>query len=220
LVMSSLQSIDITDVNLGTQGLAELGIEVGTTAPTIPSFTLQVGNKVPVQVDILPTDTNVELLAKINAIDGLDAEYTVPDGFLQITPTEGGDITLNDGTGNPLAQMGLSVANVAHTPFNATNVGPGGTLGNTGITNGLGLIEYSAEAISKQSQDAAIIETTITAEQVYRDSLQRRLSDQSGVNIDEELANLIQIQNNYAASAKAIQVIEEMFNRLISSIGS
>ena len=220
LVMSSLESIDITDVNLGAQGLAELGIETGTTSPVLPSFTLQLGNQVPVQIDILPTDTNVELLAKINAIDGLDAEYTVPAGFLQITPTEGGDITLNDGTGNPLAQMGLTVTNVAHTPFNTTNVGPGGTLDSTGITNGLGLIDYSAEAISKQSQDAAIIETTITAEQVYRDSLQTRLSNQSGVNIDEELANLIQIQNNYAASAKTIQVIEEMFNTLIASIGS
>jgi hypothetical protein len=217
LVMSSLESIAITDVNLGTIGLAELGLVAGTTQTNLPSFTVQVGNKVPVQIDILSTDTNVELLSKLNAIDGIDAQYTIPDGFLQITPTEGGDITVNDGTSNPLAQMGLTVANVAHTAFNATNVGPGGTLSGTGISIGLGLVEYSAEAISKQSQDAAIIETTITAEQVYRDSLQRRLSDNSGVNIDEELANLIQIQNNYAASAKAIQAIEEMFNTLLAS---
>lgn len=218
LVLTSLQPITIGDVNLGTQGLAELGLTTGTTNPVDPSFTLQLGIREPVTIDIPSTDTPTELLTKLNAIDGITADLSIPEGFLRIRPTEGGDIILTDGPGNPLAQMGVTVSNIAHTAFNSANVGPNGSVSETGISTSDNLIDYSTQAVSKQSQDASNIDSRITAEQIYRDTLQRRIEDESGVNIDEEMANLVQMQNNYAASAKAIQVIEEMFQTLLSSV--
>lgn len=218
LVLNASESITIADVNITNAGLTELGLTAGTFAPTNPSFTVQVGNNVPVDVEITPTDTGDSLLAKLNAVYGVEAEFSVPDGFLQFRPAEGGDITLTDGLGSPLQAMGVQVANVNHAAFKNTGVGPGGVVATSGIGSSTGLVNYTTQLISKQSQDASNIDVSITSEQVYRDTLDRRLQDGSGVNIDEEMASLVQLQNNYAAAAKAIQVIEEMFNTLLQSV--
>lgn len=217
LVLTSTQAVNISDVNLGPNGLAELGITTGTTNPTNPSFTVQLGNLPAVNVEITPSDTGTTLLAKINAIDGVTATLTTPDGFLQITPDEGGDITLVDGLGNPLQALGVQVANVSHASFKSTGIGPGGTL-SSGIGSATTLTNYVTQAITKQSQDASNTDSAMTSEQIYRDTLIRRAQDESGVNIDEEMAMLVQLQNNYAAAAKAIQVVEEMFAQLMATV--
>jgi flagellar hook-associated protein 1 FlgK len=218
LILTSLQSITVADVNLGVQGVEELGLKIGTIQPTDPSFTIQLGNREPVTIDITSTDTPSSFLAKINAIDGVEARTTIPDGFLEILPSEGGDIILTDGPSNPLAQMGVTVGNIAHTAFNTTNVGPNASVSETGISTSNNIIDYGVQIVSKQSQDAANVDSRIQTEQIYRDSLQKQIDDESGVNIDEEMAALVQIQNNYAAAAKAIQVIEELFQTLLSSV--
>lgn len=217
LVLTSTQSIGITNVNLGPNGLAELGLSAGTIQPENPSFTLQLGNLPPVPIDIAPTDTSTDLLAKINAIDGITATLTTPDGYLQITPDEGGDIVLVDGLNGPLTTMGVQMSNIGHTAFKSSSVGPGGTL-ETNIGSATTLINYVTQAVSQQSQDAANTDTVLTSEITYRDTLSRRLQDESGVNIDEEMAMLVQLQNNYAAAAKAIQVVEEMFAQLMATV--
>ena len=40
----------------------------------------------------------------------------------------------------------------------------------------------------------------------------------SGVNIDEELANLIVLQNAFAASARVISTVDRMFEELLNSV--
>ncbi len=51
---------------------------------------------------------------------------------------------------------------------------------------------------------------------VLTESLQTRLSNDSGVNVDRELAFMIELQNSYAANAKMIQAVKEMFDQLLS----
>ena len=51
-----------------------------------------------------------------------------------------------------------------------------------------------------------------------RGIIQRQFSDDSGVNIDEEMSNLIVVQTAYAASARAITAADEMFQELINAI--
>lgn len=217
LVLTSAESIRIEDVNLGPNGLSELGLSTGITAPTLPSFSVQLGQKPPVTINIEPSDTSATLLAKINAIEGLTATLTVPDGYLQITPDEGGDITIVDGHGNPLQAMGVQVSNVAHTAFRTTGLGSNGTL-NSGVGSGTTLINYMTQVITKQTQDASNTENALVSEKSYRDTLVRRQQDESSVNLDEEMAMLVQLQNNYAAAAKTIQVIEEMFAQLMGAV--
>ena len=46
-------------------------------------------------------------------------------------------------------------------------------------------------------------------------SLQQRFNDASGVNVDEEMANLLTLQNSYAANARVVTAIKEMLDALI-----
>ena len=47
-----------------------------------------------------------------------------------------------------------------------------------------------------------------------RQILEERYSATTGVNIDEEIANLQQLQTSYAASARVMQVANTMFDAL------
>lgn len=69
-------------------------------------FSVQVGAAAPVTVTVSSGDTPDDLLAQLNAIDGVEA--TLVSGTLQISSTSGQDLTLTDTTGSPLAGLGLS----------------------------------------------------------------------------------------------------------------
>ncbi len=46
-------------------------------------------------------------------------------------------------------------------------------------------------------------------------SLQQRFNDESGVNIDQEMSNLLTLQNAYAANARVLTTIKDMFDTLM-----
>ncbi|MGA8818469.1 MAG: flagellar basal body rod C-terminal domain-containing protein, partial [Xanthobacteraceae bacterium] len=46
-------------------------------------------------------------------------------------------------------------------------------------------------------------------------ALQQRFNDQSGVNIDTEMSNLIALQNAYSANARVMSVIHQMMSTLL-----
>lgn len=215
LILTANDNITIGAGTLGAPGLSELGLEAGVTAADPPSFTIAVGRNAPTTIQILSTDTTTELLAKLNAVAGVTASLTV-GGFLNIVPTEGGDITLADGTSTPLAELGVTVTNVAHTAFNSTNLGPGGNL-DAEIQNATTLHDYMTLAISHQSQLARNTDTEYETEENYRVALETRFLDKSGVNLDEEMATLINVQTAYNASAKAIRVAQEMIDELMAT---
>ena len=59
-----------------------------------------------------------------------------------------------------------------------------------------------------QSQEALLEQSTMTRESI------------SGVNLDEEAANLVRYQQAYEASAQMIQVANSLFNTLLQAVGS
>jgi len=46
--------------------------------------------------------------------------------------------------------------------------------------------------------------------------LTQRMSDQSGVNIDEEMTQLLQLQNTYAANAHVLSAVKTMMDTLMN----
>ena len=58
-------------------------------------------------------------------------------------------------------------------------------------------------------QAAEADQTTVT------DALKERLRDQSGVNVDDELGRMIQLQNSYSASARVMTTVTQMFDDLL-----
>ena len=42
------------------------------------------------------------------------------------------------------------------------------------------------------------------------------MNSEAGVNLDEELANMVNFQNAYTASGRVIQTVDELFDVLLS----
>lgn len=216
IVLSATDDITIADVTLGADGIDALGLSFGTTTATNPAFTVQVGNATPVSVSIEPADTSVELLAKLNAIPGLTASLTV-DGYLQLTPDRGGDLKVTDVSGSPAyGFLGVTISNVAHSSFRQTNVSPSGAL-STGLVSIQGLEEFSRAMVSYQSEQHRAAKTSFESESNFKTTLQKQLLDETGVDIDTEVARLIELQTAYKAAARMISASEQLFDSLINS---
>ena len=53
----------------------------------------------------------------------------------------------------------------------------------------------------------------------FASALQARITDLSGVNMDEELSNMLIYQNAFSASARIITTVREMFDTLLDAVG-
>ena len=216
LVLTASADITLADVDIGGAGMADLGFAFGTYAASDPSFTVQVGSQSPVTVTVDAADTAATLLATLNAIPNLSAALGV-GGELVLTPTHGGDITLSDVTGTALALMGVTVTNIAHTPFRQSNLGPDGSLSSGLATTG-SIEDFARAAITKQAQDAATAQDTATKEEGFLQTLDQRFASESGVDLDEEVAELVRVQTAYAAAARMISASEKMLDELLNAI--
>jgi len=87
------------------------------------------------------------------------------------------------------------------------------TLGNTSLD-----AYYSSMigALGVQSQDA---QRTNTNQQSVVDQLTNTRQSTSGVNMDEEMTNMIKCQKGYNAAARVLTAMDEMLDKLINSTG-
>lgn len=215
LKLDTTADITIADISLGGAGLADLGLTPGTTTAQNPSFTVQVGTQSAVTVTIAPGDTAANLLATLNAIPGMTATLG-GSGELIMTPTRGGSIALANVNGEPMQALGLTVNNVAHNAFRTTGVGPDGSM-STGLVANTTFNDFSRSMIASHSEDHASAMTKTDRETSYFESLSKRASDESGVNIDQELSELIRVQTAYSAAARMISAAEQMMDELFNA---
>lgn len=154
---------------------------------------------------------------------------------IQVNTTVAGDPTLlRQGTGGgPAVDPGdntvmLNVINftfgpfqdaagTAHVPFRATGVGPDLAV-TTRLPTAATLEEYSRALITDQATEHADIIRRADFEESYRDTLERRLLNESGVDVDIEVSRLIELQQNYAAAARMVQTVDQLFQELLNSI--
>ena len=205
------------DITLADNGdvLPALGLTAGTTAMPAVTFNVQVGTNPAVTVSIQPTDTSTDLLTKLNAISGVTASLNA-SGQLVILPKNGGGLTVTDVNGGLLSSMGVSSTNVAFAPFKQTGVGATGTL-TTGLLGNSSLQDYITSSLSDQSEAANLNKTQSTNETSYLNTLQTQNSDVSGVSIDQQMTNLIQVQSAYTAAAKLITSSQTLFQDLLAA---
>lgn len=74
--------------------------------------------------------------------------------------------------------------------------------------------EYAAQILATNATGAAEADESLKFREVLVQDLTFRMSSQSGVNIDEELAELVVLQSAYAASARVFSVASEMIQTL------
>ena len=77
------------------------------------------------------------------------------------------------------------------------------------------LSNFSQQIASAQGQAADTAKQIADGQDVVLSTLQQKFNSQSGVNIDEEMAHLLSLQNAYAANARVMSTVKQMFDTLM-----
>ena len=88
-------------------------------------------------------------------------------------------------------------------------------LGSAGSPYSGTLTQYMSQVVTQQSQAATAATNLQQGQDTVVSALQQRFNDQSGVNIDTEMSNLIALQNAYGANARVMSTIEQMMQTLL-----
>lgn len=102
------------------------------------------------------------------------------------------------------------IAQLAEQFTSVNNFDAAGGLSNASHT----FAERAAAIVSTNASLAGTNENRINAQSALVDSLEFKSNSVRGVNLDEELANLIIFEQAFSASARVIGVIQEMFDAL------
>jgi flagellar hook-associated protein 1 len=80
------------------------------------------------------------------------------------------------------------------------------------------LADYMSQVVSQQSQASTAATNLQQGQDTVVSALQQRLNDESGVNIDTEMSNLIALQNAYGANARVMTTIQQMMSTLLQLV--
>jgi len=89
---------------------------------------------------------------------------------------------------------------------------------NTGLPTQATLQNFGTAAIAFQANAAATTQASLDSASTIYNSLNKQFQDQSGVNVDQQLATMIQIQSSYEASARTITAIQQMMQQLLQAV--
>lgn len=146
------------------------------------------------------------------------------DATLAATPGLSSVIAVNPAVAATPSMVRDGTAGTAY-PVNPAG-GPAGytglvdrVLGGTFATGG-GTISLAADAnafVSQQSADTAQAGADLKTATAYQTALSTRFSDGSGVNVDQEMGLMIQLQKSYQANARVVQAAQSMFTDLFNA---
>ena len=75
--------------------------------------------------------------------------------------------------------------------------------------------DFATQVIATQAGDAASATSLNEGQKVVLNAVQSRVSEVSGVNVDTEMAQLIQLQTAYGANARVMSAAKEMLDTLM-----
>ncbi len=92
---------------------------------------------------------------------------------------------------------------------------PNTGIGTTAAPFSGSLNTFLRQVISQQAQAASSADNLKQGQDIVLSSLQQRFNDSSGVNVDQEMANLLILQNSYAANARVLSAVKDMLDVLM-----
>jgi flagellar hook-associated protein 1 FlgK len=88
-------------------------------------------------------------------------------------------------------------------------------VGTAGIPYSGSISTFLRQVISQQGEAASAASNLKDGQDVVLNSLQQRFNDGSSVNVDQEMATLLTLQNAYAANARVLSAVKDMFDTLM-----
>ena len=158
--------------------------------------------------DFFVGDGSVSLARQMTVRADLAANpHLISRGELSETYTGAGDQAISTGDGSVIQQIAAAFA--ADQSFPAAGGLPPLTVN---------FAEYGAQILSSNAGAAAEAADGLNFREIVLQDLQFRVSSQSGVNIDEELAHMVQLQQAFSAAARIFTVTSEMMD-ILADIG-
>ncbi|MDF1719747.1 MAG: flagellar hook-associated protein FlgK [Minwuia sp.] len=219
-------TIDMAAIG-GTVG--DLVTQLNTSFSGLVDFSLDSAGKLSATPASVASSFRVEVLADNTArgATGASAANLFGLGSASVASIASGFSVASAIAGNP---EGISLASIDASRSPAIGAGDNAgaqalqTLGNAEARfDGAGrlpamtatLSEISSEFLGRAGQAAKDISVRAEDRLALRDELSQRVSEVSGVNLDEEMTNLITFQTAFNASARVISATQEMFDALL-----
>jgi flagellar hook-associated protein 1 FlgK len=201
---TTLQVLNATpSVTVGSMSATATTTSLTSGSPQLPLF---LDGGTPITSAITAAGSQDTGLAARIAVNGaIVANPATLVAYSTSPPTSAGDPTRPSFIVNQL--------NNAQLTFTA----PGGSNGQSPPFTGT-LANYLSQFVSQQAQAANAATNLQQGQDVVVNALQQRLSSTSGVNIDQEMSNLITLQNTYGANARVMTTIQQMMATLLQVI--
>lgn len=79
-------------------------------------------------------------------------------------------------------------------------------------------VDFLRTIISTQGQRAEAVERSATASQVSFNNVQDRIQSESGVNIDVEIARLVELEQAFQANARVLSAVQDLIDALFAAV--
>jgi flagellar hook-associated protein 1 FlgK len=143
---------------------------------------------------------NVGLAGRISVNSALLADPSKLVAYATGTPV--GDSTRPDFLFNQLTSSSVQFS-------------PDTGVGTAGMPFSGSISTFLRQVISQQGETASAASNLKDGQDVVLNSLQQRFNDGSSVNVDQEMATLLTLQNAYAANARVLSTVKDMFDTLL-----
>lgn len=145
------------------------------------------------------------LAARISVNNGLIGDPSRVVVYSTNPQTPAGDTTRAN-----LILSQLSTASHSYSPQTG--------LGTSGAPFTGTLLNFAKQFISQQGEAANAAKQLADGQDVVLNTLQSKMDSTSGVNMDEEMAHLLSLQNAYSANARVMSSIKQMYDTLLQSM--
>ncbi|MFO1019130.1 MAG: flagellar hook-associated protein FlgK [Planctomycetales bacterium] len=191
-------------------------------------------------VDTANNTSLTDLKNALNAVGNVSASIT-NDGKLRITAANGYEIKFGNDSSHVLAGLGI---NTFFTGTDSTTIGVNQTIstnpdllatgqggGPGDNSNALALANFTSQKVSglnnlsiddfyqnvlsDLAQKAASEDAISQGAATFKDSLNSQRSQYSGVSLDEEAIQIMQLQRSYQSTAKFISTVDQLYNILL-----
>lgn len=90
-------------------------------------------------------------------------------------------------------------------------------VGSTGTPFQGTLLSYMRQFVSQQGAAASEAKQLADGQNVVLNTLDKKMADTSGVNMDDEMAHLLALQNAYSANARVMSTVNEMYKTMLQA---
>ncbi|QHI96516.1 flagellar hook-associated protein FlgK (plasmid) [Aristophania vespae] len=179
----------------------------------LPLFTN--GSSQPISKD--PTKTAPDGLIDLSSALSVDQKYIDQPSLLTTDSDGNTGVSTNI---NKVISKGLSDAPEATSgdlEAPSSGLGPNGSF-STGYSGAQGLNQLATALTTNQAQTVSDTKEQLSTEGSVRTTLKSQVASVSGVNVNNQMALVITLQNSYAANAKVVSAVQSMFTALINAV--